>query len=361
MTTNDLRETTTTDLTAGVPDFSVAPQVLDGPSDSEETVWDNTEYAKYNGYFKSISQVRQPIRALNTWAFGKGWDADIKTTIILEGIIGRGNETFSAIMQNEGEVEDVNGDSYAEIIRGEDGALINLKPLSPSNVRVVHNKQGMITRYEMLNVEKGKEGRIKQPEQILHPTEGRVGDEVHGTSMIEAVQWIVDAKQQAKEDIKRITHWGTVRIMYVDEDDPTRLKTLRDQYKDAIKNGEVLILPGKKPDVELENVPIPPTQAYLEWVRYLDDELYREIGVPKVIATSEGFTEAGGKVGFLTFEPMYTRKQAEMEALLWNQLAIKVKFKRPPSLQTNVQEDEEKNVSQQQASQPNDTDIGAGE
>jgi len=64
------------------------------------------------------------------------------------------------------------------------------------------------------------------------------------------------------------------------------------------------------------------------------------------MATSEGFTEAGGKVGFLTFEPIYTNEQTLLEADLRAQLAIEIKFNRPPSLSGVVSEDEEKNTGQ---------------
>ena len=51
-------------------------------------------------------------------------------------------------------------------------------------------------------------------------------------------------------------------------------------------------------------------------------------------------------MGYMSFEPVYTEEQTLLEQDLWNQLAIRVKFNRPPSLQGIVSEEESKNVNQ---------------
>ena len=48
-------------------------------------------------------------------------------------------------------------------------------------------------------------------------------------------------------------------------------------------------------------------------------------------------------MGYLTFEPTYTEEQTLLESDLWNQLAIKLKFNRPPSLSGMMRQDEIKN------------------
>lgn len=353
----DLRETTTTNLTGGVDNWEAGTQDLESPV-GKESSWQNNDFTTWLAYYKTDPQLKQTLIALGIWAFGKGYDADTPTNVLLDRITGSGEDTFSSICQNLLVMKKLNGDAYAEIIRNDKGTLINLKPLNPGNVKVVFNEQGLITRYEMLD-EEGQTTNKIQPKDMFHTVNDRIGDEIHGLSVVENIQWALDAKNEAMVDWKRISHRSTIRIMYVDDDNDTPIAELQEQYKDAIKKGEVLILPGSKKDMELEDINVPPIASFLDWIRYLDNYIYQVIGVPKIIATSEGFTEAGGKVGFLTFEPVYTKEQSELEKDLWNQLALKVTFKRPPSLQDNVQEDETKNTGQT-GFQPNDTQAGVG-
>jgi len=248
---------------------------------------------------------------------------------------------------------------FAEIIRNESGTLVNLKPLNPANMIIYYNPQGIITGYG----HKQSKGKIKkyEPDKILHLVNDRIGDEVHGTSVVESVKWIIDAKEEAMRDWRRISHRSTVRILYVEEDNKDRIANLKRDYPEAIKNGDLLILPVLPKDAKFEDLQLPPIQQFLEWIRYLENLFYQAVRVPKIIATSEGFTEAGGKMGYLTFEPIYTYEQTQLEADIWNQLGIRIKFNRPPSLSNAMQETEQKNVSQQEAVQPNDLNAGVGE
>jgi hypothetical protein len=68
--------------------------------------------------------------------------------------------------------------------------------------------------------------------------------------------------------------------------------------------------------------------------------------VPRVIATSENYSEASSKIGFLTFEPTYTNEQTLLEANLWSQLGLRLTFNRPPSLMNTLQSSEAKNTGQ---------------
>lgn len=346
MATNDIRDTTTTQLDSGLPATDIAPQMLDSPGDTATTNWDNTNWTKYLGYYKTQPEIKQPVIALQTWAFGKGWEADDTTTVTLNNLTGWGEDSFQSIIENLLMQKKINGDAYAEIIRNERGALINLKPLNPGSMRTVVNKEGLIIRYEQLGRTRKRAIRRFTTEQIFHISNDRIGDEIHGTSSVEAVEWVIIARKEAMEDWKRISHRSTIRVLYVDEDAPSKLKTLRDQYKDAIKNGEVLILPGTKKDMELDDVNLPPIAPFLEWIQYLEGFFYQVFGVPRVIATAEGSTEASSKVGFLSFEPVYVREQRLMETDIKSQLGLDIIFNRPPSLKDNVQGDEEANTGQ---------------
>lgn len=361
MAEQDLRQATTTDLTNADIDYDVKHQALDSPSDSQETTWTNTDFDKWMGYYKKIPELNQSIKALAFWSFGKGVEVEVpQAKVEIENITGWGEDSFQDIMENMLRMKKVAGDAFAEIVRNEEKQVINLKPLNPKNVEIVVDKKGLIKHYNMLNKQGKRTGVILQPENMFHISNDRMGDEIHGESVVGVAEWVILARNEAMADWKRISHRSTVRIIYADTDNTTTLNTLKEQWKDGIKNGEVVIIPGLKKDMEVEQQSLPNIAPFIEWIRYLEGFFYQAVGVPRIIATSEGFTEAGGKVGFLTFEPVYTNEQRKMEADLLNQLGWKVTFNRPPSLQENVQQDEQKNAGQT-GFQPNDVQAGVGE
>lgn len=353
---HDLNQTTTTQLDGSVKDFSVKYESID-ESNNKETFWENPDWAKYLGYYKSIPELKQAILSLAMWAAGKGYEADNPTKVRLSNIRGWGEDSFQSIMENMLIVKKVNGDSYAEIIRNEKGTLINIKPLNPSRMKTVVNQKGIIIRYEEIDLATNKQIRKYQPQDILHLVNDRIANEIHGTSSIEACKWIIDARNEAMEDWRRILHRSTIRVMEVDTEDATTINTIRTQYKEAIKKGEVMIIP-KQDKGGFSDLQAPTIQNHIEWIRYLENIFYQAIGTPKIIlGGSAEFTEASSKVGYLTFEQVYAREQKDLEADLWNQLAIKVTFNRPVSLKDTVQSDEAKNTGQTDV-QHNEANVG---
>ena len=342
----DVTNTTTTQLDAGVPDVLVSQKAIDEASSLKETWWTNPFWTRNLGYFKQIPEFKEPLRALARWTVGKGFVTDNRTQVITDNIIGWGEDSFQSILTDMIIVKKVNGDSFAEIIRSEDGTLLNLKKLNPSQVRIVVSPKGIIKRYDEMDAKRQNVLRPILTQNMLHLCNDRMANEIHGTSAIDACKWELDAKKEASEDWRRISHRSTIRVMYIDADDDTRLGVVREQYKEAIKNGEVLIIPAKKGEAELQDITVPPIQPFIEWIRYLDTRIYQSLGVPKIIADTSDFTEAASKVGYMTFEPVYVEEQTLLEQDLWNQLAIRVKFNRPPSLSGVVQEDEQKNTGQ---------------
>ena len=345
----DIRQTTTTQLKAGVPDYKVSPKIIDEPGLQPETNWDNPFWTQYLGYLKTIPEYRNAVRALAIWTCGKGWTADsARTKVILEHITGWGEDSFDSIMQDMIIVKKTNGDSYAEIIRDDkSGMLINLKKLNPSNIRIVISQKGMIIRYEEIDTEKTEVKHKFKPEEIFHLCNDRIANEIHGTSVLESCKWIIDWKNEMMSDLRRVMHRSTIRVLYVDENDPAKLRTYREQYKEAIKNGEVLIMPGKPQDASFQELNIPPTQAWMEVIRYADNYFYEVLGVPKITTGgTQDYTEASSKIGYLTFEQPYMTEQRLLEQDIWNQLGIKLTFNRPTSLKDNVQSDEAANTGQ---------------
>ena len=44
------------------------------------------------------------------------------------------------------------------------------------------------------------------PEEIFHLSRNRIADEIHGTSLIDILEWIVTAKEEAERDYKTLMH-----------------------------------------------------------------------------------------------------------------------------------------------------------
>jgi hypothetical protein len=347
MPENDINKTTTTNMTSGVSNFSVSSKQIDEPSKTTETVWQNENWPVYLGYLKSIPEYKEAVKALARWSIGRGYETDEETRAILDHLTGAGEDSFQSIMNNHIIVKKTNGDAYTEIIEDtETGTLINLKPLNPSTMKTVFNEKGIIIRYEEIDPSTKAAKRTFKPIQILHSMNDRIANETHGTSVLEACKWVIDARNEAMNDWRRVCHRSTIRVLYVDVDNTTKLSSLKTQYADAISKGEVLILPMKKGDIELEDITVPPIDPFIRWIQYLEGFFYQAVGVPKAIANTADFTEAASKVGYMTFEPVYVEEQTLLEQDLWNQLGIRIKFNRPPSLSGMMQDSEAANTGQ---------------
>ena len=355
MASTDIQQTTQTDLSNKVTDYSITPVALDKSEDQKENYWDNPNYDKYNGFYLDVGQYGSAVDAYSTWVVGKGYTADARTTAILDNITGWGEDSFQQVLWNMLVLKKVQGDAFSEIIRNDKGTLINLKPLG--TLRIVTNKKGRVIRYE----QRDKAGvKTFQPNEILHICNNRIGDQIHGTSVTRRVEWNIEARREAMRDWRRISHRATIRVMYVDEDDKTRLTNLKKDYAEAINNGELLLIPGKRGEYEFQELTLPPIDAFLRWIQYLENTFYQELGVPKVIlGGSEEFTEASSKIGYLTYEQVYMREVTELQTDLWNQVAIKIEFNKPVSLQNEMLTTEDKNQAQT-GFQPNDMVAGRG-
>ena len=352
MPTNDLSQITTTNMQGTVPDVAIASVTPDGEATVGEFVWDYPDAAQNNGYYK-IAQINSMYNALATWTTGLGWETDLNTKVIFENMTGAGQDSFEEIIWNLQVAKKVFGDSFAEIIRNDKGGLINLKPLYTGNMRSVWNDQGIIIRYEQRNKKGGN--RKLRTDQVLHLMNNRVANEVHGQTIVSVLKDIIDAKKEAFDDERTIRHRELLGVLEVDTNDPVKIAKAVTTYQKAVKFKEMLV--QIKGTSEIKDNPMTHSDR-IQWMTYLDNLFYQVGGVPKVIVTSEGFTEAGGKVGFLTFEPIYTREQKDLESDLWNQIAKRVKFNRPPSLSGMMQESEDKNTGQT-GIQPNETQVSA--
>lgn len=317
---------------------------IDEASGNKESYWDYPKSNERLGYYNLLPELKKSIDILAMYTTGKGWDSgNIKTKVILKNITGWGEDTFESICWNLIVQKKVFGDAFAEIIRTDDGRLVNIKPLYTGDMRVVTNKKGIIIRYEQRT---GQEVKTFKPYEILHLVNERLANQIHGTSVVDSVQWVIQAKNEALDTMRKIQRrMLALGIMTVDSDDSAELSRIKSLYQSAIEDGQMLVMP--KDIVELQQMP--PNQALpllLEWIKYLDDFSYRALGVPLVLAGGSGGSEGSDKTGFLTFDQVYLKEQRELEADLWNQCAIKVTFNKPASINPQMLDNQAANTSQ---------------
>lgn len=363
MTSGNVSNTTTTQLNTGVANYSIASQSLDYANSGEgDTYWYFSEATQNIGYYKNDAALKSGIDTLATYTTGRGWSADsIEQEVTLNHITGWGEDSFDSIIWNLEVMKNIVGDSFAEIIRDDNSdsnsRLINLKPISPERVRLVIAPNGLIKHYDILV--KGEWKELKR-ERMLHLCNGRIGDEIHGISRVTALKWIIDARNECMADWRRISHRSSIRVLYVDVTNTAKINSIRTQYKEGISKGEVLILPGKKGEIEFEDLKLPDVNAFLNWIQYLENFFYQVLGIPKaVMGGAVAVSEGNSKVGILSWEQIYLTEQRLLEQDIWNQLNIKIKFNSPNSISGNMQSNEEKNTSQTNF-QPKDTAVTGG-
>ena len=352
MATYNSNSATTTNFSNTVPDFIVQAKRLDAANDNGKTYVYFDKATTHFGYYFSIPEIYSAANALATWTVGKGYELlDTDMRVQLDHVTGMGKDSFEQIMWNHEVVKIIVGDAFIEVKRGKNDVIVNMVPISPERVRIVIGENGLIEKYEAWN---GKEWKTIKKENMLHSQNKRIGDQVHGTSQIEASKNIIDARNEALEDERIIKHRDkALGIAYYQTDKTGKIEYMNQQIEKAVKNGEMLGLPADT--AKIEPYPSRSSEDRQPWIQYLENFFYQVFGVPRSIATSDGTSEVGGKMGHVIFEPIYTKEQKDLESDLWNQQAIKIKFNRPPSLGGLVQREEQQNSGQTNI-QPNDVE-----
>ncbi len=349
----NLSNATTTDFTNQVPDFIVESMALDVANSDESETFVYYEKATQNfGYLFNHPQASSPIYSLATWSFGRGWTSeDRQMEVILPKIDGDGKDTFDEIIWNQEAIKLNQGDSFADIIRNEKGTLVNLIPISPERMKTIYTG-ARIKRYEVYN---GSKWVKKKIQDIFHLRNKRVGDQVHGTSLTQSNKNINDASIEAFEDERVIKHRDkALGIVYYKTNNAGKISYANQQIEKAVKNGEMVGLP--EDTAKIEPYPSKSSEDRQNWLQYVEGLGYQTGQVPRSIVNSDGTSEVGGKMGHIVFEVIYAKEQIDMENQLWSQVAIKIKFNRPPSLGGMQPElDESKNTGQI-GIQPNDVE-----
>ena len=351
------------DLTNAITDYSVDPMNIEGVGDQEETYYDNSNWSQYLGYYKKIPELKSAIDAIARWTLGKGFKADNRVSVILNGIMGFGEDTFNTILKNMIIVRQIGGDAFAEIIRNsKTGTIINIKPLDAGDMRIVVDRKGMIKRYEQLDKTRLR-GSIKfDPKDILHLTKNRIADEIHGTSVIQSVEGIILMRNEAMNDWKRVLHRNVdpMMIFHLDTDDPAEISAFKAKVDAAKGKGDNMYIP--KDAVVPENLSTAPqaTLNPLSWIQYLNNFFYQAVGIPQIIlGGSQEFTEATAKIAYLAFQQSVEDEQRDIEDQIWSQLGLRINLEFPASLENELLSDKTKDGAVNV--QPNETTAGEGQ
>lgn len=362
MPPTDIGQADYSDLSTQVVDYSVAKETTDSAQEGKETTYMNYNFTQYLGYYKKIPELKAAIDAIAKWTVGKGFQAEDRVKSILNTVRGWGADTFDTILKNMVIVKQINGDSYAEIIRDtKTGVIINIKPLSPQNMQIVVDEKGRIKRYEQINKHK-KAQQTFQPQEIFHLTNNRVADEIHGVSIIESVEEIILMRNEALTDWRRVLHRNVdpVWIFHLDTDDTSEIASFKSKMDKARGKGENMYIPKDCVVPEQVATSANATLNPLPWIEYLSSFFFQAVGIPQIIlGGSQEFTEATAKIAYLSFQQAVEDQQRDIEMQIWSQLGLKINLIFPASLENELLSDQNKDETNG-ATQPNDTIAGRG-
>lgn len=356
----DIGEATATDQTNIIEDYDVQSETTDGPTGDSEFRYTNTHFNEWFGYYKKIPELKIAVDTKANWVVGNGYTAeDDLTIVLLDTIKGNGKDTFNSILENMERTSYIAEDAFAEVIRNEQGVLINLKILDPGTMTVVTNKKGMILRYEQGS--KGKKPDMTfKPEEIFVLSHNKTADEVHGESIIPAMEEVILARNEAITDWRKVLHRNVkpLVIWHVDTDDTAEIAKFRTMIDDAGKDGENIIIPKGAVEPEIITPITNAAQSPITWIENLTDYFFQAVGVPQVmVGNAKGFTDASAKIVYLAFEQRIKGRQLYVEEQILAQLNLEIKLTFPASLQGDTVSDTTSEVEEEpieDAAQTND-------
>lgn len=359
MPDNDIASTTASAIENAITKYGVDSAITDAGTGYTEYEYVMADWEKYYGYYLSIPELQSAIDTKATWVLGAGFEADETTKMFLTIIEGSGKDTFNSFLLNMYRVMLIAGDSYAEVIRDKDGILANLKPLDPSSIKIIYDKKGRIKRYEQIT-KNHKESTKFKPEEIFHLSRLRIADQVHGTSIIPSVEWIILARNEAMSDWAKVLRRNVkpMRIWYLDSDDQTKINEFKATTDSAHANTENLYVP--KGTVETEIATVAPNQTLnpTTWINDLKNFFFQAVQLPQIlVGNSQEFTDASAKIAYLAFEQNVKGEQLYVEEQVLGQLNLDIQLTFPASLQNDVISGDAKNTPITQGATPDDTTV----
>ena len=196
-----------------------------------------------------------------------------------------------------------------------------------------------------------------RPEEIFHLSHERMADEIKGTRIIPSLSWLIKARNEAMSDWKTVLHRNVkpMRIWYVDTDDTTEIASFKTKIDDANVETENIIVPKGTVETEIATVAPNQTLSPLQWIAQLNDYFFQAVNVPQIIiGNAKEFTNASGKIVYLSYEQSVKAEQLYIEEQVLIQLNLEINLVFPASLQqgfiSSLQQDPSMN-----AGKPNDT------
>ena len=346
MGTFDIGNASASDLQNQVTDYSVAPIQTDGATESKETEFMIVDFNKWLGYYKSIPELRIAIDTKATWTVGKGLTSDPGTETTLSFITGFGVDTINTVLENMIRTYYIGGDAFAQIVRNDEGDVINLKPLDPSVMKIIANKKGVIIRYEQMSKTDSKKAEKKfDTTDIFHLARNRVADEIHGISIVEALESIILMRNEAMHDYKQVMHryMKPRYIFHLDTDDTTKIATFKTAMDKAWSDGENMYIP--KDAVVPEQMAVSPNATLnpQQWIESLNDYFFEACSTPKImIGNSKNFTDAASKISYLAFQQNVEEEQLFVEEQFLLQVGLRIKLTFPKTIENELISDEKK-------------------
>lgn len=360
MSEMDISSVAQSDLTNTVTDYSVADAMTDGATGDKETFYINQKWSKQLGYYKSVPDLKATIDAKARWVIGKGLKAAEEDLLLIRSIIGFGKDTFNTILENQIRTYHIAGDSFAEIIRDGIGIPVNLKPLDPGVIKIVCNSKGLITRYEQVSKnDNNKVLRKFKPKDILHFSRNRTADEIHGISIIDAVEDIILMRNEAMKDMRTLMHRHVKPIVkwQIDTDDVNEIAAFKAKADAAVENGENLYIPMGAADAEYLSLASNATLNPIPWISTLNSYFFQMTGVPQIIVGgSAEITEASAKIAYLAWEQTVEEEQLYIEEEIGMQMGLDIELEFPATLQNEMLSDQSKS-ERMQAATPEDTAV----
>jgi len=344
----DIEAARYSDMTNRVDDYAITALDTDGISEQKETTYTNDKWTEHWGYFNTHPELKSAILMKAIWNVGKGYTADNRTRAILDNISGWGKDCFEDVLFNMEVCRRVGRDSFSQVIRNDEGTLINLKCLNPGVMRIVCNGQGLIERYEQLS-RLGNKKVIKKfkPAEIFHLSNNRLADQIHGISDIESLDETILAELESFKDIKQVMHRQAKPfiIFKLGTDETSKIDTIVKKIDELRNKGEDLYIPDDEDIISFEVVQVNMSSVIMEWRNDIRNKFYRTIGLPQIVPGAGGqSTESESKVIYYAFENIVERDQRYIENQVWQQLKLRINLIPPKSLMNEMSADQSKDA-----------------
>lgn len=332
----------TTDYESQTTEFSVDSKDTD--SQGKQGGNYTPDWKKWNGYYKTIPELRAVINKLASWTFGRGIKADEQAKEQLKKIAGHGKDTPREVLKNQWRTALICGDSFAEIVRSGKGKMENMKPLNPGTIKVIFNAGGIITGYTQI-IEGNKIATWKK-DDIFHLSYQRIADEIHGIPFPESLEELITARNEALADLRILYHRNIKPINWieVETDDTAKLNSIEETVNEAYKNTENIIIPtGVVKEIKTQMTSKLKNLESLPYLKFLVRQFVTACGMPEVImGWGSDTTEAASKIVYLAFQQTIEDMQIYNEEQIEIQLGIKINLEFPASLETEMTKDERK-------------------